>query len=86
MKFEKDVARIIVYYTNGDYEHHTYSAFRLNVEELAEEIMRIINNGKQSLNLDGIYVETGQVESFEISNYNELWELHLEREAEENEK
>lgn len=85
MKFEKDVAHIKITWSNEGFEHHTYSAFRLNVKEFAENIMSLINKGNKTLNLDGIYVETEEVESFEILNYDELWELYLERRDEEDE-
>lgn len=86
MKFTKDAAYIVFNLKDGSTVHDTYTVFRLDVEKLSKNLMRDINDGIY-VRLDGheaVYLK--EVESFEITNYDELLELKLEREKETEEE
>ena len=85
MKFTKDAAYIVFNLKDGSTVHDTYTLFRLDVEKLSKNLMREINNEKV-IRLDGPeLIHLKEVESFEITNYDELLELKLEREEESEE-
>ncbi|WDS60521.1 hypothetical protein BC6_00006 [Bacillus phage BC-6] len=84
MKFEKDVAKVKLYFYDGNTFNETYGEFKLNPKAFANRLMRDIDRGNQILFSDNFY-DGEDIKSFEIVNYDELLERHLERMAEEDE-
>lgn len=84
MKFKKDVAKVKLYFYDGNTFNETYEEFKLNPKAFANRLMRDIDKGNQ-LHFSDNFFGGEDIESFEIVNYDELLERYSERMAEENE-
>lgn len=83
MKFTKDVAYIVLNFKDGYSYNCSCTRYLLSVTELVKVLQGTINREQMIILLDGDHVDGGDVESFEITNYEELLTLEVERNEED---
>ncbi|AMR85205.1 hypothetical protein P4K49_30715 [Bacillus cereus] len=78
MHFKKDVAKIVLNFIDGNSKEVTTSQFKINPDALANRLMNEIEE-ERVMYFEDIKVNLEDVVSFDIVNYDELLERHLER-------
>ncbi|MBJ8023734.1 hypothetical protein [Bacillus cereus] len=78
MHFKKDTAVINLHFIDGNSSEVTMSQFKINPDALANRLMNEIEE-ERVMYFEDIKVNLEDVVSFDIVNYDELLERHLER-------
>lgn len=78
MHFKKDIAEINLHFKDGTSKEVQISQFKINPDALASRLMNEIEE-ERVMYFEDIKVNLEDVVSFDIVNYDELLEKHLER-------
>lgn len=78
MHFKKDIAEINLHFRDGNSKEVRISQFKINPDALANRLMNEIEE-ELVMYFEDTKVNLEDVVSFDIVNYDELLEKHLER-------